>query len=109
MCANCVSNMNVVVGGIAATGYVFKDQIHEGLVAAGLMPEPHPLAVDMRTTNFLRSLDLDAAAVLGADVVAAVDRAQAFEPLPVYRRTFREALALIVPGSRRSQRALATK
>jgi hypothetical protein len=109
MCANCVSNLDAVAGGIAAAGYVLKDRIHEGLVAVGVLSEPHPLAVDMRTTNFLRSLDLDAAAVLGPDVVAAVDRAQAFALRPVYRRTFREALALIVPGSSRSQRALATK
>jgi hypothetical protein len=109
MCANCVSKLDAAVGTIVAAGYVFKGPIQEGMVGLGLLPEPHPLATDMRTVNFLRSLDLDPAPILGDEVVAAVDQAQAFEPQKVYRRTFRAALALLVPGSRRSQRALATR
>jgi hypothetical protein len=31
----------------------------DALVAMGLIPEPHPLAVGLRTVNFLRDLDLD--------------------------------------------------
>jgi hypothetical protein len=109
MCANCVNKFDVVVGSMVAAGYLFKRPMQDGMVGLGLAPEPHPLAVDMRTVNFLRSLDLDPAPILGDDVVAAVDQVQAFPQPRVYRRTFRAALALLVPGSRRSQRALATR
>ena len=75
----------------------------------GLLAESHPLAVGIRTVNFLRDLDLDPAEVLGDDIVEAVDQVLAFPRQPVFRRTFRQAIALMLPVSIRSQRAFATK
>ncbi len=109
MCAQCVSKADVVVGTIGFTAFVFKEPAHDALVAMGLLPERHPLAAEMRTVNFLRDLDLDAEAILGDEVVEAVDRAQAFPRQKVYRRTFREALAFFSISPRRSQTVLATK
>lgn len=111
MCANCVSKVDVVAGTIGLAAYVLKEPVKEGLRAVGLLPEAHRLAVEMRTVNFLRDLDLDPVEILGADTVAAVDVAQAFPRQIVYRRSVRDALRLVLPGSgsRRSQMAYATK
>jgi hypothetical protein len=109
MCANCVSKADVVVGTIGFGAYVFKEPAKEALIALGLMPEQHPLAVDMRTVMFLRDLDLDPNPILGDEVVAAADRALAFPPQRVYRRSFREAVALFTGRPIRSQRALAVE
>ena len=59
MCAQCVSKADVVVGSIGFAAFLFKGPGEDALVAMGLLPEPHPLAVGMRTVNFLRDLDLD--------------------------------------------------
>jgi hypothetical protein len=111
MCAGCVSKVDVVGASVGFAVYVLKEPVKEGLRAAGLLPEAHPLAVEMRTVNFLRDLDLDPVEILGADTVAAVDVAQAFPRQIVYRRSFRAALRLVLPGSgsRRSQMLYATK
>ncbi len=110
MCANCVSKADLVVGSIGFAAYVFKGPIQDGLVAAGLLPEPHPIAADIRAVHFLRSLDLEPAPILGDEKVDAVERVLAFgEPKKIYRRSFRDALALCFPGSMRSQRVFATK
>jgi len=109
MCAQCVSKADVIVGTLGFTAFVFKDPAHDALVALGLLPERHPLAVEMRTVNFLRDLELDPAPILGDEVVEAVDRAQAFPRQKVYRRTFREVLAFFSSTPRRSQTVLATK
>ncbi len=103
MCAGCVSKVDVIAGTLGFSAYVLKGPIQEGLVATGLLPEPHPLARDMRTVPFLRELDLDPAAILGADAVEAADRALAFPRQRVYRRSFREAIALLAGRSIRSQ------
>jgi len=105
MCAACVSKADVIVGTLGFSAYVFKGPIQDGLVAAGLIPEPHPLAVEIRTVNFLRDLDLDPNAILGDEVVESVDRVLAFPRQKVYRRSFRDALALLTGGAIRSQRA----
>jgi hypothetical protein len=109
MCAQCVSKADVVVGSIGFAAFLFKGPCEDALVAMGLMAEPHPLAVGMRTVSFLRDLDLDPGDVLGDDVVESVDRVLAFPRQPVFRRTFRQAIALMLPLSIRSQRAFATK
>jgi hypothetical protein len=109
MCAQCVSKADVVVGSLGAAAFLFKGPCEDALVALGLIPEPHPLAVGVRTVTFLRDLDLDPDEVLGEDVVEAVDRVLAFPRQPVFRRTFRQAIALMLPVSMRSQRAFATK
>ncbi len=111
MCAQCVSKADVVVGTLGFAAYVFKGPARDALCAMGLVPEQHPLAVEMRTVSFLRDLDLDPIEILGDETVAAVDRALAFPRVKVYRRTLREALAFLVPAlsPMRSQTVLATK
>jgi hypothetical protein len=108
VCAQCVSKADVVVGSIGFAAFLFKAPCEDALVAMGLLPEPHPLAVGMRTVNFLRDLDLDPRHVLGDEVVEAVDTVLAFPRQVVFRRTFRQAIALVLPLSMRSQRAFAT-
>lgn len=61
------------MAGAAFAGYAFKPRVHRALARAGLVNEPDPVAHDVTTVAFLRSLDLDPVAVLGADVVAAAD------------------------------------
>jgi hypothetical protein len=111
MCANCLSKVDVVAGSVGLAAYLLKEPVKEGLRAAGLLPEAHPLAVEMRTVNFLRDLDLDPVAILGAETVTAVDIAQAFPRQTVYRRNVRDLARLVLPGSgsRRSQMVYATK
>jgi hypothetical protein len=109
MCANCVSKADVIVGTIGFGLYVFKGPLQDGLVDLGLLPEPHPLASDIRAVHFLRDLDLDADAIIGEEKVAAVDRVCAFPRQKVYRRSFRDALAMFVGGPIRSQSAPATQ
>ncbi|HEV7524105.1 MAG TPA: hypothetical protein VGP92_04030 [Acidimicrobiia bacterium] len=104
-----MSKVDVVVGSIGFAGFLLKGPGEDALVAMGLLPEPHPLAVGMRTVSFLRDLDLDPAEILGDDVVEAVDRVLAFPRQRVFRRTFRQAIALMLPLSIRSQRAFAAK
>ena len=108
MCAQCVSKADVVVGSIGFAAFLFQGPCEDALVAMGILPEPHPLAVGVRTVNFLRDLDLDPKQVLGDDVVEAVDTVLAFPRQVVFRRTFRQAIALVLPLSMRSQRAFAT-
>jgi hypothetical protein len=112
MCANCVSKADVIVGTLGFGAYVFKGPAEDALIALGLLPEKHPLAVEMRTLSFLRDLELDPRPILGDDVVDAADRALAFPRQRVYRRSFREALALFTGGrigSMRSQTVPATQ
>jgi len=109
MCAQCVSKADVVVGSIGFAAFLFKGPGEDALVAMGILPEPHPLAVGIRSVNFLRSLELDPGEVLGEDVVEAVDQVLAFPRQPVFRRTFRQAIALMLPLSIRSQRVFATR
>ena len=109
MCAQCVSKADVVIGTVGAAAFLFKGPCEDALVAMGLLPEPHPLAVGMRTVSFLRDLDLDPGQILGDDVVEAVDAVLALERQPVFRRTFRQAIALMLPLSMRSQRVLAAR
>jgi hypothetical protein len=109
MCAQCVSKADVVVASAGFVAFLFKGPCEDALVAMGVLPEPHPLAVGMRTVNFLRDLDLEPRDVLGDDVVEAVDTVLAFPRHVVFRLTFRQAIALVLPLSMRSQRAFATK
>ena len=109
MCANCVSKADVIVATIGFAGFMFKGPCEDALVAMGVIPEPHPLAVGVRTVSFLRSLELEPGEILGDDVVEAVDTVLAFPRQRVFRRTFRQAIALMLPLSMRSPRAFATK
>lgn len=77
MCLNCMSNAEAAMVAATAVGYVVKGPVHRVLAAAGLAPEPDPVAHDVRTVAFLRSLALDPVEVLGAEAVAA---AEAWQP-----------------------------
>ena len=109
MCAQCVSKADFVVGSIGFAAFLFKGPCEDALIAMGVIPEPHPLAVGVRTVSFLRDLDLDPAEILGDDVVEAVDAVMAYPRQRVFRRTFRQAIALMLPLSMRSQSVFATK
>lgn len=73
MCANCLSQAEVVAGQLALTAAVLKQPAHRLLAALGLVAPPDPVARDVRTVAFLRGLDLDPVQILGADVVARAD------------------------------------
>lgn len=71
MCVNCISNAEAYVAGTAFVGYVVKPPLHRAMARLGLVNQPDPVAHDVRTVAFLRSLDLDPVAVLGREVVEA--------------------------------------
>jgi hypothetical protein len=71
MCTNCLSSTEAVAASAAFVAYAVHEPVHRALAACGLMAEPDPVAHDVRTVAFLRSLDLDPVAVLGHDAVAA--------------------------------------
>ena len=77
MCANCVTTAQAAVGQAAFLAYVLKDPVHRLLARNGLAAPPYPVAHDVRTVAFLRSLELDPVEILGADVV---DAAAAWTP-----------------------------
>ena len=71
MCMNCLSTAEAAITGAAFVGYAAKPSLHRALARFGVVNEPDPVAHDVTTVAFLRSLDLDPVEVLGADVVAA--------------------------------------
>lgn len=73
MCLNCVSTAEAIVIQGAFVGHAVKGPIHRMLARAGLTPEPDPVAHDVRTVTFLRSLELDPVEILGAEAVAAAE------------------------------------
>jgi hypothetical protein len=98
MCLNCMSNAEAALAAAAGMGYVVKAPVHRALAAVGLAPDPDPVAHDVRTVAFLRSLDLDPVAVLGAEVVAA---AEAWAPAPQVPLRARLAASARPIGSQR--------
>ena len=70
MSANCLSQAEAALSGIAVFGYV----------AASALQLTDSLKHDTWTVTFLTSLDLDPVAVLGAEAVA---KAAAYEPIAV--------------------------
>ena len=71
MCANCLSTAEAMTAGAVFAGYVIKPPLHRAMAQLGLANEPDPVGHDVVTVAFLRGLDLDPVAVLGADVVEA--------------------------------------
>jgi hypothetical protein len=71
MCMNCLSTAETTIAGAAFVGYVAKPRLHRLLAKLEIVNPPDPVAHDVTTVAFLRSLDLDPVAILGADVVAA--------------------------------------
>jgi hypothetical protein len=73
MCANCLSQGEVVVAHVALAAAVAKAPLHRALADLGLVDAPDEVARDVRTVAFLRRLDVDPVDALGADVVARAD------------------------------------
>lgn len=73
MCANCLSQAEVVAGHLALAAAVLKEPAHRFLADLALVEPPDPVARDVRTVAFLRALDLDPVEVLGSAVVDAAD------------------------------------
>jgi hypothetical protein len=106
MCVNCVSNTEFVLASGSLGAYALAQPARNALVALGVLPEPDPLARDVRTVAFLRRLELDPNEVLGEAVVAAVDAWEPSAPVyrePALRRLYRAAGSL---GAIRSQSTL---
>lgn len=85
MCVNCLTQAEVAAANVAVTVAVLREPVHRFLAEAGVVAAPDPVARDVRTVSFLRSLDLEPADVLGAEVVARADArvAGAATPQPV--------------------------
>jgi hypothetical protein len=73
MCANCLSTAEAAIAGAAFVGWAAKPPLHRALARLGIVNAPDPVAHDVTTVAFLRSLDLDPVEVLGADAVAAAE------------------------------------
>jgi len=71
MCMNCLSTAEAAITGAAFVGYAARPSLHRALARFGVVNEPDPVAHDVTTVAFLRSLELDPVEVLGFDVVAA--------------------------------------
>ena len=105
MCTNCLSTAESVAAQAGLAAYLLKRPVHRALATCGVLAEPDPVAHDVRTVAFLRSLDLDPVEVLGADVV---DAAARWVPAP--RRTRQPLLARWAASAApmRSQTAIST-
>lgn len=73
MCVNCVSSSEQIVAEAALAFAVLRAPVHQALAAAGIVAPPDPVRRDARTVGFLRALDLDPVAILGAGVVEKAD------------------------------------
>jgi hypothetical protein len=96
MCANCLSQAEVVAGHVALAAAVLKAPAHRFLADIGLVAPPDPVARDARTVAFLRGLELDPVAILGAEVVA---RAERWAREPSYEPRARAAASTSPIGS----------
>jgi hypothetical protein len=70
MCVNCLSQTEAIAANVAVTAALLKRPTHRVLADLGLVAPPDPVARDVRTVAFLRAIDVDPVAVLGADAVA---------------------------------------
>ncbi len=77
MCVNCMSNAEAAGAAAMAATYFLKPPVHRMLAKIDLVPDPDPVAHDVRTVAFLQALDLDPVEALGQ---AAVDEAAAWQP-----------------------------
>jgi hypothetical protein len=106
MCVNCLTQAETVAANVAVTAAVLRAPVHRLLADAGLVAPPDPVARDVRTVAFLRSLDLDPVGILGPDVVARADARAAqgapAQPVPasVRRSRARRSASPIGPHSR---------
>jgi hypothetical protein len=103
MCVNCLSNAEAAVAWAGVASWAVTPRVHRMLARAGLAPHPDPVAHDVRTVAFLRALDLDPVAVLGADVVA---QSASWVPDPSWT-PWRERLASARPSASHARIAAA--
>lgn len=96
MCTNCLSTAEAAATAAAFVVYAARPRVHRALAAMGLAAAPDPVAHDVRTVAFLRGLELDPVAILGADVVAAAD---AWRPQPARVPTARRLASARPIGS----------
>jgi hypothetical protein len=82
MCANCLTNAEAAIGAATFVAYAVKSPAQRFFAKLGLVAAPDPVAHDVRTVAFLRSLDLDPVKVLGADAVAAAGAWTKPQPAP---------------------------
>jgi hypothetical protein len=68
---NCLSTAETAIASAAFISYAARPRIHRAFAKLEIVNQPDPVAHDVTTVAFLRSLDLDPVEVLGADVVAA--------------------------------------
>ena len=107
MCVNCLSQSEAVVAQAALFAAVVREPVHRVLGDLGLVDAPLPIARDANTVAFLRSLELDAADVLGAEVVRSADAwIAAGQPRPARSRSFALALASALPIGSQSRIAV---
>jgi hypothetical protein len=83
MCANCLSTAETAIASAAFIGWAARPPLHRALARLGIVNAPDPIAHDVTTVAFLRSLDLDPVEVLGADAVAAAEAWTPPQPAPV--------------------------
>jgi hypothetical protein len=93
MCVNCLTQTDAIAANALVTAALLKGPTHRVLADLGVVAPPDPVARDVRTVAFLRTLDLDPEAVLGAEAVAGADarvaaeaagrRAPRRQPVPV--------------------------
>jgi hypothetical protein len=79
MCVNCLSQSEVIVANVAITAAILKGPAHRVAADLGLVAPFDPVGRDVHTVAFLRAIDLDPVAVLGADAVAGADARVAAE------------------------------
>lgn len=98
MCLNCFSTVEHQAACAVLLAATVREPAHRALAALGVVPHPDPVGRDRRTVAFLRGLDLDPVAVLGAEVVAAAD-AWTYEGSPVARFRARKRSSATPIGS----------
>jgi hypothetical protein len=73
MCANCLTTFEFVAGKVALAAWVAAEPAQRALANLGVVEARDLVARDAHTVAFLRSLELEPAELLGAEVVARAD------------------------------------
>jgi hypothetical protein len=98
MCINCLSTAEHQAACAILVAAIVREPAHRALATLGVVPHPDPVGRDRRTVAFLRGLELDPVAVLGAEVVAAAD-AWTYEESPAARFRARKRSSAAPIGS----------
>lgn len=98
MCVNCLSTAEQHVAAAALAVAVVRAPAHRALARMGLVPNPDPVGRDRRTVEFLRGLELDPVAILGASRVDAAE-AWTYEASPAASFRARKRSSALPIGS----------